>query len=67
MPMVCLLKKQLKSQELHEDAIIRLEEAVERYPNSSQTVNSRYMIAESYRALAIYPKIRLDTHDPNRT
>lgn len=49
-----------QAQELYHEAIRRLEEAVERYPNASQAVPSRYLVAESYRALAAYPRKRLN-------
>ncbi len=49
-----------QAQELYEEAIRRLEEAVERYPNATQAVPSRYVVAEAYRALAAYPRKRLN-------
>lgn len=49
-----------QAQELYHEAIRRLEEAVERYPNAPQAVPSRYLVAEAYRALAAYPRKRLN-------
>lgn len=49
-----------QAQELYREAIRRLEEAVERYPNAPQSVPSRYLVAEAYRALAAYPRKRLN-------
>ncbi len=49
-----------QAQELYHEAIRRLEEAIERYPNAQQAVPSRYLVAEAYRALAAYPRKRLN-------
>lgn len=47
--------------EEYEEAIPRLEEAVERYPDAAQTLESRYLIAEAYRQAAKEPIEKLET------
>ncbi len=42
-----------------EAAVNRLEEAVERYPDAPQTLEARYLIAESYRQSASIPRQKL--------
>ncbi len=44
----------------HEEAILRLEEAVKRYPDSPQTIEARYLIADSYRRQAKLTETKLD-------
>lgn len=46
---------------LFEDAIQRLSEAVQRYPEDSQAVYAHYLIAESHRRAARLPQQRLKT------
>ena len=53
------LGRLLFSQGRNEDAINTLEEAVERYPNDRQTLQTRYLIGESYRRWADEPLERL--------
>jgi TolA-binding protein len=48
------------AKELYEQAARRLEEAVARYPEAAQVVESRYVIAESYRALARFAREKLE-------
>ncbi|HEV2969632.1 MAG TPA: tetratricopeptide repeat protein [Pirellulales bacterium] len=43
-----------------EEAIPRLEEYVERYPDSPQLIDARYLIAEAYRRSARVPREKLD-------
>jgi len=44
----------------YEEAAGHLEEAVARYPNSPQTIEARYLIADSYRRLANTARQKLD-------
>lgn len=44
----------------HEEAILRLEEAVERYPDSPQAIEARYLIADSYRRQAKLTEAKLN-------
>lgn len=44
----------------HEEAILRLEEAVERYPESPQAIEARYLIADSYRRRAKLTEAKLN-------
>jgi len=44
-----------------EEAIPRLEEYVERYPDSPQLIDTRYLIAEAYRRSARIPREKLET------
>jgi TolA-binding protein len=44
-----------------EEAIGRLEEFVERYPDSPQLIDARYLIAEAYRRSARIPREKLQT------
>jgi tetratricopeptide (TPR) repeat protein len=53
------LGRLLFSQGRNEDAINTLEEAVERYPDDRQTLQTRYLIGESYRRWADEPLDRL--------
>jgi tetratricopeptide (TPR) repeat protein len=53
------LGRLLFSQGRNEDAINTLEEAVERYPDDRQTLQTRYLIGESYRRWADEPLERL--------
>ena len=43
----------------NEEAIVTLEEAVERYPHDRQTLQARYLIGEAYRRWAMEPLERL--------
>ena len=45
---------------LYEEAARRLQEAVARYPDLPQVVESRYIIAESFRALARFAREKLE-------
>lgn len=56
---ITLSAQQILAQQRYEESIQRLEEAVERYPQSPQVVPSRYLIGEAYRALSVYPRARL--------
>ncbi|MDZ4820978.1 MAG: tetratricopeptide repeat protein [Planctomycetota bacterium] len=47
------------AQEIYNESIRRLEEAVTRYPDVPQLVESRYVIAEAYRAAASFPREKL--------
>lgn len=47
------------SRDLYEETTVRLEEAVARYPDAVQLVVSRYLIGESYRELARFPREQL--------
>ncbi len=51
-----------------EEAVRRLEEAVARYPDAPQALESRYLIAESYRQAAATPrgKLAADTLETSR-
>ncbi|MEX2138825.1 MAG: tetratricopeptide repeat protein [Pirellulales bacterium] len=49
-----------RAKELYEQAARRLEEAVARYPDVAQVVESRYVIAESHRALARFAREKLE-------
>jgi tetratricopeptide (TPR) repeat protein len=49
-----------RAKELYEQAARRLEEAVARYPDVAQVVESRYVIAESLRALARFAREKLE-------
>jgi tetratricopeptide (TPR) repeat protein len=53
------LGRLLFSQGRNEDAIDTLEEAVERYPDDAQTLQTRYLIGESYRRWADEPLSRM--------
>ena len=44
----------------HEEAILRLEEAVDRYPDSPQAIQARYLIADSYRRRAKLTEAKLN-------
>ena len=44
----------------HEEAAAQLEEAVARYPDSPQTIEAQYLIADSYRRLAKTVEEKLD-------
>ncbi len=52
----------------YQDAIGRLEEAVERYPDAPQAIEARYLIAESYRRFAqqAREKFEADTIETSR-
>ena len=45
----------LFEQDKHEEAISTLEEAVERYPDDRQALQSRYLVGEAYRRWALEP------------
>ncbi len=49
-----------RARELYEEAARRLQEAVARYPDVPQVVESRYLIAESLRALARFACEKLE-------
>jgi tetratricopeptide (TPR) repeat protein len=49
-----------RAKELYEQSVRRLEEAVARYPEVQQVVESRYVIAESLRALARFAREKLE-------
>jgi tetratricopeptide (TPR) repeat protein len=49
-----------RAKELYEQAARRLQEAVARYPELPQVVESRYIIAESFRALARFAREKLE-------
>jgi TolA-binding protein len=49
-----------RAKELYEEAARRLQEAVARYPELPQVVESRYIIAESFRALGRFARERLE-------
>jgi TolA-binding protein len=49
-----------RAKELYEEAARRLQEAVARYPDLPQVVESRYIIAESFRALARFARQKLE-------
>ena len=55
------LKELEKSYELFQEAIQLLEEAVERYPTAPQTTEARYLLAESRRQSAKWPRKRMDS------
>jgi tetratricopeptide (TPR) repeat protein len=48
-----------RAKELYEEATLRLEEAVARYPDVPQVIESRYVIAESFRAQARFAREKL--------
>jgi TolA-binding protein len=48
------------AKELYEQAARRLQEAVARYPDLPQVVESRYIIAESFRALGRFARQKLE-------
>lgn len=50
----------LKAIGLYEEATRRLEEAVARYPEVPQVIESRYVIGESYRSLAKFAKEKME-------
>ncbi len=49
-----------QARELYRETIRRLEEAVARFSESPQVIESRYVIAESYRASAAFTREKLD-------
>jgi TolA-binding protein len=49
-----------RAKELYEEAARRLEEAVSRYPAVPQVVESRYLIAQSFRALGRFAREKLE-------
>jgi tetratricopeptide (TPR) repeat protein len=49
-----------QSRDLYRETIRRLEEAVARFSESPQVIESRYVIAESYRASAAFTREKLD-------
>ncbi len=51
----------LQSEKRDEEAIPRLEEFVERYPESSEMIEARYLIAEAYRRSAVVPREKRDS------
>lgn len=51
----------LQSQGRDEEAIPRLEEFVERYPESPQLIDARYLIGEAYRRSARIPREKLES------
>ena len=53
------LGRMLHATDRHEEAILRLEEAVERYPDSPQAIEARYLIADSYRRQARLTEAKL--------
>ncbi|HEY2146540.1 MAG TPA: tetratricopeptide repeat protein, partial [Pirellulales bacterium] len=44
-----------------EEAIVRLEEFVERYPDAAQLIDARYLIGEAYRSSARAPREKLES------
>ncbi len=48
-----------QARELYRETIRRLEEAVARFSESPQVIESRYVIAESYRTLAVFAREKL--------
>ncbi len=48
----------LQSEGRDEEAIPRLDEYVQRYPDSRQVIDARYLIAEAYRRSAQTPRQR---------
>ena len=55
----------LQTSDRDEEAIPRLEEYVERYPDSPQLIDARYLIAEAYRRSARIPREARERHDRN--
>jgi TolA-binding protein len=51
----------LQNQARDEEAIPRLEEFVERYPDSPQLIDARYLIGEAYRRSARIPREKLES------
>ncbi len=51
----------LQTQGRDEEAIARMEEFVERYPDSPQLIDARYLIAEAYRRSARAPREKLES------
>lgn len=56
-----LLGKVLHTDRRYEEAIQRLQEAVARYPNTPQSIEAQYLIAEAYREAAKVPQEKLET------
>ena len=50
----------LHVQKKYQEAILRLEEAVKRYPDSARTLQARYLIADSYRQSGKQARAKLD-------
>ena len=55
------LGKLMQADGRYEEAISRLQEAVERYPGTHQAIEARYLVAESYRLAAKVPQEKLKT------
>ncbi len=51
----------LQAEGRDEEAIPRLDEYVQRYPDSRQVIDARYLIAEAYRRSAQIPRQKLET------
>ena len=51
----------LETEGRDEEAILRLEEFVERYPDSPQVIDARYLIGEAYRRSARLPREKLES------
>jgi TolA-binding protein len=51
----------LESEGRDDEAILRLEEFVERYPDSPQVIDARYLIGEAYRRSARLPREKLES------
>jgi tetratricopeptide (TPR) repeat protein len=62
------LAKLLASEGRHQEAIPRLEEAVARYPQAQQSMEAKYLAAESYRRLGLQERQKMadDTIDASR-
>jgi TolA-binding protein len=56
-----LLGKVLHADGRYEETIQRLQEAVSRYPNTPQSVEARYLIAEAFREAAKVPQQKLES------
>ncbi len=54
------LGKTLYADGRYEEAILRLQEAIDRYPNTPQAIEARYLVAQSYLAAAKAPQEKLE-------